>query len=228
MYVYFLWHRMYRMKWKVMKMNKSILQSTCPIVHLLLPGVWKHWTNYITFWLIFTTLVLFPIYILYTVQCKITGHSLDLSDNVLYDWLFPHTDCIYFGHCLLSLPQTWLLFRHGVLLLPTCLPDSKVAKRFVGLNQTSTIPLELGQKKWPHCMLAPATPTISGFKGLRRVGGVTETTICVGGEGPAPLRTPITGNTSLSLKFSRTRYLGQRAAENQQPFKPFSWTSAWH
>ena len=93
MYVYFLWHRMYRMKWKVMKMNKSILQSTCPIVHLLLPGVWKHWTNYITFWLIFTTLVLFPIYILYTVQCKITGHSLDLSDNVLYDWLFPHTDC---------------------------------------------------------------------------------------------------------------------------------------
>ena len=33
-----------------------------------------------------------------------------------------HLYCIYFGHSSLSLPQTWLLFRHGVLLLPTCLP----------------------------------------------------------------------------------------------------------
>ena len=30
--------------------------------------------------------------------------------------------CIYFGHHSLSLSQTWLLFRHGALLLPTCLP----------------------------------------------------------------------------------------------------------
>ena len=30
---------------------------------------------------------------LYTVQFQFTGHSLDLSDNVLHDWLFPH-------HCM--------------------------------------------------------------------------------------------------------------------------------
>ena len=33
-------------------------------------------------------------YTLYTVQFCFTGHSLDLSDNVLHDWLFPH-HCIY-------------------------------------------------------------------------------------------------------------------------------------
>ena len=64
---------MYKMKWNVilkisMKMNKTILQGACicPIVHPLLPGVWKHWANYSTFWLIFTTLVLFPIYFVYS------------------------------------------------------------------------------------------------------------------------------------------------------------------
>ena len=31
---------------------------------------------------------------LYTVQFQFTGHSLDLSDNVLHDWLFPH-NCMY-------------------------------------------------------------------------------------------------------------------------------------
>ena len=44
--------------------------------------MWKHWLNYQTFWPIFITLVL-----LYTAQFQFTGHSLDLSDNVL---LFPH------------------------------------------------------------------------------------------------------------------------------------------
>ena len=31
----------------------------------------------------------FP-YTLYTVQFQFTGHSLDLLDNLLHDWLFPH------------------------------------------------------------------------------------------------------------------------------------------
>ena len=31
----------------------------------------------------------FP-YTSYTAQFQFTGHSLDLSDNVLHDWLFPH------------------------------------------------------------------------------------------------------------------------------------------
>ena len=29
-------------------------------------------------------------YTLYTVHFQFSGHSLDLLDNVLYDWLFPH------------------------------------------------------------------------------------------------------------------------------------------
>ena len=33
-------------------------------------------------------------YTLYTVQFRFTGHSLDLLDNVLHDWLFPHP-CMY-------------------------------------------------------------------------------------------------------------------------------------
>ena len=35
-------------------------------------------------------------YTLYTVQFRFTGHSLDLSDNVLHDWLYPHPcTCIH-------------------------------------------------------------------------------------------------------------------------------------
>ena len=33
-------------------------------------------------------------YTLYTVQFQFTGHSLDLSDNVLHNWMFPH-HCIW-------------------------------------------------------------------------------------------------------------------------------------
>ena len=33
-------------------------------------------------------------YTLYTALFQFTGHSLDLSDKVLHDWLFPH-HCIY-------------------------------------------------------------------------------------------------------------------------------------
>ena len=33
-------------------------------------------------------------YTLYTTQFQFTGHSLYLSDNVLYDWLFPH-HCVH-------------------------------------------------------------------------------------------------------------------------------------
>ena len=57
-------------------------------------------TNCRTFWPIFilayfhfglfsTLLSCYP-YTLYTAQFQFTGHSLDLSDNVLHVWLFPH------------------------------------------------------------------------------------------------------------------------------------------
>ena len=44
--------------------------------------------------------------------------------------------------------------------------DSKVPKRFLGLIQMQCSPsfdCSWGKKKRPHCMLAPATHTISGF-----------------------------------------------------------------
>ena len=39
---------------------------------------------------LFSSLLSCSQYTLYTVQFRFTGHSLDLLDNVLHDWLFPH------------------------------------------------------------------------------------------------------------------------------------------
>ena len=72
---------------------------------------------------------------------------------------------LYFGHRSLSLPQTWLLFRHGVLLLPTCLPGLESPQALCRIKSNAVLSLfwlELGQTKWPH-VLVPTTPTISGF-----------------------------------------------------------------
>ena len=53
-----------------------------------------HWT----FWPIFITLMLFPTYIVYCsaiwFNFKFTGHSLDLSDNVLHHWLAVNSDSV--------------------------------------------------------------------------------------------------------------------------------------
>ena len=61
----------------------------------------------------------------------------------------------------LSLPQTWVLFQRGVLLLPTYLPglESPQALRRIKSNAVLSLLTKLGQTKWPHCMLLPATPT---------------------------------------------------------------------
>ena len=64
----------------------------------------------------------------------------------------------------------------------------------------------------PHCMLAPTTPTISGFTArkmsqlpTRLCGGVTETPNWVGRE-------------TLPLKLLLAHYLGQRVAEKPSTF----------
>ena len=94
----------------------------------------------------------------FIVYCK----SMLCAISVVFtDWV------TYFGHRSISLPQTWLLFRRGVLLLPSLLPgleSPQVLRKIKSNAVLSLFWLELGQKKWPHCMLAPATPTISGFK----------------------------------------------------------------
>ena len=45
---------------------------------------------------LFSSLLSCSPYTLYTAQFQFTGHSLDIPDNVLHDWLFPH-HCIYVG-----------------------------------------------------------------------------------------------------------------------------------
>ena len=52
------------------------------------------------------------------------------------------------------------------------------------------------------------------FYPQERVGGVTETTLCVGGEGAAPA---INKGTP-PLKFPHSRYLGQRLVEKPATF----------
>ena len=66
----------------------------------------------------------------------------------------------------LSLPQTWVLFQRGVLLLPTYLPGLKSPQAHRRIKPNAVLSLfwlELEQTKWPHCMLVPATPMISDF-----------------------------------------------------------------
>ena len=89
---------------------------------------------------------------IYPVYCYKNGLQFKivcLEDRACFSKFFPRhwcLYCIYFGHHSLSVPQTCLLFQHGVLLQPTC------------------VWLQLGQTKRPHCMLATAIPMISGFK----------------------------------------------------------------
>ena len=69
---------------------------------------------------------------------------------------------MYFGHRSLPLPQTWLLFQHGVLHLPTCLLGLESIQ---SLHWTISNAVFFFDYNWgkQNCMLAPATPTISGF-----------------------------------------------------------------
>ena len=60
-------------------------------------------------------------------------------------------------------PKLGSFFRHGALLLPTCLQglESRIKSNAV----LSLFWLELGQPKWPLCMLVSAKPTTSARAG---------------------------------------------------------------
>ena len=82
---------------------------------------------------------------------------------------------------------TWLLFQHGVILLPTCLPGLK------GLNQMQcSLSFDWNLSKQNVCwhQLHPRFQVLQKEKCLgyppERGGGVTETTICVDSEGATP------------------------------------------
>ena len=72
-------------------------------------------------------------------------------------------------------------------------------------------------------MLAPATPTISGFTaGAHQSAwaGSLNLQFAWVGRGTAPFEHPLTGGHPLET-FPRTRYLGQRAAEKPSTFAKF-------
>ena len=119
--------------------------------------------------------------------------------------------CIYFGHCSLSLPQIWLLFRHGVLLLPPCLLGLESPQALCRIKSNAVLSLfwlELWGKKWPRCMLVPAKPMISGFTAREMTqvhtracgGGHWNLNLCGRRGGTAPFEPPLTGGHP-PLKF---------------------------
>ena len=100
--------------------------------------------------------------------------------------------------------------------------DLKVPKHFVGLNQMQCSPSfdwNWGKQNHPTAcwhQLHPRFQILQQGKCLRyppkRIGRVTETTNCVGGEGLSPLPTINTGKTPFKIPPC-SRYLGQRAIE---------------
>ena len=81
---------------------------------------------------LFSTLLLshFP-FILYTAQFQFAGRSLDLSDNVLYDWLFPYL-WLYLFDVSMSLSMYYLFFHSLIQATLGCL-----AVQEFGLSQDS-------------------------------------------------------------------------------------------
>ena len=105
------------------------------------------------------------VWILEVIDWFITSRFANAVTKVIY-WIGKLCGR-YLGHCSLYVSQTWLLLQHEVLILATCYQDSKLPKHFVYRTNSnaffSLFCLQQGQTKWHHCMLAPTTPTISGF-----------------------------------------------------------------
>ena len=155
------------------------------------------------------------------------AHPSILQMHPLEDWacfsrFFPSPTLAsllhIFGHRSLSLPQSWLLFQHGVLLLPTWLPGLKSPQAPCRIKSNAVLSLfwlELWQTKLPHCMLEPATPTISDFTArempqvsTRAHGrGHWNPRLCGRRGGCTPFEHPINRGHP-PLNFPRTNYLG--------------------
>ena len=110
-----------------------------------------------------------------------------------------HLCCIYLGHRSLSLPQTWLLFRHGVLLLSTCLPGLESPQTLRRIKSNASFDWNWGEQNDPTAcwdQLHPRFRVLQQGKCLSYppdcVGRVTETRNCVGGEWDSPFQPPLT------------------------------------
>ena len=120
-------------------------------------------------------------------------------------------------------------FRHGVLLHQLAYRDSKVPKRFIGLNQMQCSPSfdwNWGKQNDPTAcwhQLHPRFRVLQQGKCLmyppERVGGVTETTNCVGGEWLRPLPTPVNGRHP-PLKFPRYSLFSPKGGRKSINFLP--------
>ena len=113
--------------------------------------------------------------------------------------------CIYFRYHSLSLPQTWLHFRHGALLLPTCLPWLKSLQALRRTISNAVLSLQLGQTK---------------HVGKENVSAAHQ--IVWAAKGHSPIRTPINrGHPQAPLKSPHSQYFWQWATSYQH-FKQFS------
>ena len=61
---------------------------------------------------LFSLLLSWSPYPLYTVQFHFSGHSLDLLDNVLHDWLFPHHCVLPMAHTLTIVEPIWPMLQN--------------------------------------------------------------------------------------------------------------------
>ena len=143
------------------------------------------------------------------IRSELTLRRLSLFFKILSHLQHWCLCCIYFGHHSLSLLQTWLLFRHGILLLPTCLSGLESPQALRRINSNAVVSLfwlQLGQTNQPRCMLASATPMISSSTAreisqlLTRLRGPGRWTPQLRGwqEGTAPFETPNKNNKSNS------------------------------
>ena len=88
-------------------------------------------------------------YTLYTVQFQFTGHSLDLSDNVLHNWLFPH-HCVQSNHIQI---HTYIEFMEKQLQAIKTLNIKRYICAYLNLSvyisRDFSLPIPIEMYEWP-------------------------------------------------------------------------------
>ena len=138
--------------------------------------------------------------LLQTISSSLNPYRTELVFQISSHFQHWRLYCIYFAHRSLSLPKHGSFSDMEYYFYYLAYRDSKVQKRLVGLNQMQCSPSfdwNCGKQNDPTAcwyQLHPRFQVLQQGKCLRyppeRVGGVNETTICVGGEGAVPPSNP--------------------------------------
>ena len=150
--------------------------------------------------------LLFHCHFIYDKMSVVNPYSTELVFQITSHFQHWRLYCIYFGHRSLSLPQTWLLFRHGALTTSTNL----LTKRFVGLNKMQCSPSfdwNWGKQNDPTACWYQTTSYTHDFRFYSKGNtSGTHQSVWAGSlkpqfvwaaRGLCTLRTPINGGTSL-------------------------------